>query len=111
MEHALTALRIFETIQDKKGLLDTYGMMGLTYLNLKDQTKEEGIKKREISIELISKLVLAVVVAVVVILGCILVGGLLIAVNVSVAVVVGGFLKTYATAIGILSGLWYFFTH
>ena len=53
----------------------------------------------------ISKLALAVVVAVVTILGCILLGGLLIAVNVSVAVVVGGFLKTYSTALGILAGV------
>jgi hypothetical protein len=60
---------------------------------------------------LITKLALSVCVAVVVILGCILLGGLLVAVNVSVAVVVGDFLRTYSTALGLLAGIWYFFTH
>lgn len=60
---------------------------------------------------MISKLALSVVVAVAVILGCVLLGGLLETVGVSVAVTVGGFLKTYSTALGILSGIWYFFTH
>lgn len=57
------------------------------------------------------KLILSVCVGVVVILGCILVGDLLAATNVSLAVTVGNFLKTYDTAIGIISAVWYFFTH
>lgn len=60
---------------------------------------------------MISKLVLAVVIAAVVTLGCILLGSILGTVGVAVAVTVGGFLKTYAAALGVLSGLWYFFTH
>lgn len=58
---------------------------------------------------MLSKLVLSVVVAVVVTLACILVGGILISLTVSIAVTIGNFLKDYAGAIGILSGLWYFF--
>lgn len=59
---------------------------------------------------MLSRLVLAVVVAVVVTLGCILVGGILATLNVDVAVTVGNFLKTYSGAFGVLAGLWYFFT-
>lgn len=64
-------------------------------------------------VRMIAKLVLAVavVVAVVVTLGCILLGDLLGALTVQVAVTIGSFLKTYSSAIGILAGLWYFFTH
>lgn len=59
---------------------------------------------------MLSRLVLAVVVAVVVTLACILLGAILTALTVSVAVTVGDFLKTYAAVIGILAGLWYFFS-
>lgn len=59
---------------------------------------------------MLSRIVLAVVVAVVVTLACILVGGLLAALTVPVATTVGNFLKTYATVIGILAGLWHFFS-
>jgi hypothetical protein len=58
---------------------------------------------------MIARLVLAVVVGVVVILICILVGGLLMATNISLAVAVGAFLKAYATVLGLLAALWYFF--
>lgn len=60
---------------------------------------------------MISKLLRSVCVAVVVILGCILLGMLLGATNVSVAAVIGSFLRTYSTALGIIAGIWYFFTH
>lgn len=58
---------------------------------------------------MIGKLVLAVVVAVVVTLGCILLGSILNALTVQIAVTIGNFLKSYAAVIGILAGLWYFF--
>lgn len=56
-----------------------------------------------------NKLVLAVVVAVVVTLACILVGGILIALKVAIAVTIGDFLKDYSGVLGVLAGLWYFF--
>lgn len=58
---------------------------------------------------MLSKLVLSVVVAVVVTLACTLLGSILIALNVSVAATLGAFLKGFATVLGILAGLWYFF--
>ncbi len=58
---------------------------------------------------MLSKLVLAVVVAVIVTLGCVLVGAILASLNVEIAVTIGGFLKGYSAALGILAGLWYFF--
>lgn len=58
---------------------------------------------------MISKLVLAVVVAVVVTLGCMLLGAILASLSVAVAVSVGDFLKNYSAAIGVLAGIWYFF--
>lgn len=61
--------------------------------------------------DILKKIALATVIAVAVFLGCILVGGLFITVNVPIAVTIGGFLKTYATALAILAGIWYFFTH
>lgn len=59
------------------------------------------------SIEL---LVLAVVVAIVVGLVCILIGKVLASINVPIATTVGGFLEQYGWALGVLAGLWYFFT-
>lgn len=59
---------------------------------------------------MLSRLVLAVVVAVVVTLACTLVGSLLAALNVSAAVVVGNWLKAYAGVLGLLAGLWHFFS-
>ena len=59
---------------------------------------------------MISKLVLAVVVAVVVTLGCMLIGAILATLGIAIAVTVGNFLSTYAAAFGVLAGLWYFFS-
>lgn len=58
---------------------------------------------------MVRRIVLAVIVAVVVTLGCILLGMLLGAINIAVAATIGGFLERYSAAIGILAGLWYFF--
>lgn len=60
---------------------------------------------------MLSKLILSVVVAVVVTLGCILVGSILGTIDVAISVTIGQFLKNYSAAIGILSGLWYFFSN
>jgi hypothetical protein len=60
---------------------------------------------------MLARLILAVVVAVVVTLGCILLGDLLGALTVQVAITIGNFLKNYSTVIGILAGLWYFFAN
>lgn len=59
---------------------------------------------------MIRKLILAVVVAVVVTLACMLVGVILSALNVEIAVTVGDFLTKYAAVFGVLAGLWHFFT-
>lgn len=59
---------------------------------------------------MLSKLIQAVVIAVIVTLACILLGLILVALKVDVAVTVGNFLKTYATVFGVLAGLWSFFT-
>ena len=58
---------------------------------------------------MIQKLILAVVVAVVVTLGCVLVGSVLISLSVAIAVTIGSFLKEYSTILGVLAGLWFFF--
>lgn len=58
---------------------------------------------------MLGKLVLSVVVAVVVTLGCVLVGSILTTLTVDVAVTIGNFLKVYSAVIGVLAGLWYFF--
>jgi hypothetical protein len=60
---------------------------------------------------MISKLVLAVVVAVVVTLGCYLLGGILNALSVPIAETIGNWLEHYGTVLGILAGLWYFFSN
>lgn len=54
------------------------------------------------------KLIAAVVVAVVVTLACILLGGILDTLKVDVAVTVGNFLKNYGAILGVVAGLWYF---
>lgn len=59
---------------------------------------------------MIRKIVLAVIVAVVVTLACILLGNLLQALEVKVAVTVGEFLEHYAGVFGVLAGLWHYFT-
>ncbi len=60
---------------------------------------------------ILKNLGISVVIAIVVYLGCVLLGGILSSFNIPIATVIGGFLKTYATIIGFLSGLWWFFTH
>lgn len=58
---------------------------------------------------MLSKLVLAVVVAVVVTLGCVLLGAILATLQVSVAVTIGHFLSQYSAVLGVLAGIaWYF---
>jgi hypothetical protein len=59
----------------------------------------------------ISNVVLSVVVAVVVTLACILLGMILVTLKVAVAVTVGDFLQAYSAILGVLAGLWFFFTH
>lgn len=59
---------------------------------------------------MIRRIVLAVIIAVAVTLGCMLLGAILTGLGISVAIQVGGFLTTYGPAIGILAGLWHFFT-
>lgn len=59
---------------------------------------------------MIKQLVLAVCVAVVVTLVCVLIGGILISLGVPIAVTIGGFLKTYSTVLGVISGIWFYFT-
>lgn len=54
------------------------------------------------------KLIAAVVVAVVVTLACILLGGILDSLKVEIATTIGNFLKSYGTVLGVLAGLWYF---
>jgi hypothetical protein len=58
---------------------------------------------------MISRLGLAVVWAVAVTLGCLLLGIILVSLKVEVAVTVGDFLKAYAAVIGVLAGLYQFF--
>jgi len=60
---------------------------------------------------LIGRIVLAVVVAVVVTLACILLGTILAGLKVDIATTVGDFLKTYGAVLGVLAGLWYFFVN
>lgn len=59
---------------------------------------------------MLGKLVQAVIVAVVVTLACILLGAILVTLKVEVAVTVGNFIKTYGAVIGVLAGLWYYFS-
>ena len=59
---------------------------------------------------LLARIVLAVVVAVAVTLGCMLVGGILAALDVEIAVTIGDFLKEWGGAIGVLAGLYHFFS-
>ena len=58
---------------------------------------------------MIARLVLAVVVAVVTGLVCILLGSVLASLGVPIAVTIGDFLHQWAWVIGVLAGLWYFF--
>lgn len=58
---------------------------------------------------MLSKLVIAVCVAVAVTLGCYLVGAILITLKVDVAITVGQFLKTYGGVFGVIAGLYSYF--
>lgn len=59
---------------------------------------------------MIPRLVMAVVVAVAVTLGCFLLGAILVTLKVDVAVTVGNFLKTYGGVLGVLAGIAHFFS-
>lgn len=59
---------------------------------------------------MISRILLSILVAIIVTLACILLGAILISLQVSIAVTIGDFLKHFSSVIGILAGLWYFFT-
>jgi hypothetical protein len=59
---------------------------------------------------MLSRIILAVVVAVVAYLICLFVGGvLLVSLGVPIAVAVGRFLVQWATVISVLAALWFFF--
>ena len=58
---------------------------------------------------MIRRLVLAVVVAVVVGLACLLIGLILDSLHVPIASTVGGFLIMWGWVLGVLAGLWQFF--
>jgi hypothetical protein len=58
---------------------------------------------------MIRKLILAVVIAVLVTLGCILLGAILAGLNVLIATIIGDFLKTYGAILGVLAGFWFYF--
>ena len=59
---------------------------------------------------MISRIVLAVVVAVVVGLLCILLGAILVALHVPIAATIGVFLERWGWVLGVLAGLWFFFS-
>jgi len=55
--------------------------------------------------------ILAVIVAAVTGLLLTLLGAILVALSVPILVTIGGFIAMWAWVLGILAGLWYFFTH
>ena len=59
---------------------------------------------------MLARIVLAVVVAVAVTLGCFLVGAILVTLKVAIAATIGMWLKDWGGVIGVLAGLWYFFS-
>lgn len=59
---------------------------------------------------MVTRVVLSIVVAIVVALVCILVGGILEAFNVNGLEQIGNFLQDYSTLIGVLAGVWFFFS-
>jgi hypothetical protein len=61
-------------------------------------------------LQMLKRIVLAVVVGVVVFLGCLLLGLLLNALTVSFAVTIGAFLTQWAGVIGLLAAIWHFFS-
>lgn len=60
---------------------------------------------------MISNLIRSLVVAIVATLGSILLGSLLMALGggFAIIVVIGSFMKEFATLLGLLAGLWYYF--
>lgn len=60
--------------------------------------------------EMIKRLILAVCVAVVVGLLCALAGLILASIEAKIAVLVGGFLQTWAYAFGVIAGIWFYIT-
>ena len=59
---------------------------------------------------MIQRLILAVVVAIAVGLVCLLIGLVLVAIGVPIAVTIGGFFKDWCWVIGLLAGIWHFFS-
>ena len=59
---------------------------------------------------MLSKLLLALLVAVVTTLGCILLGAILALIPLAIVGVIAVFLTAWSVAIGVIAGLWYFLT-
>lgn len=59
---------------------------------------------------MITRLILSVVVAAAVGLVCILVGTVLVTLNIPITDAIGSFLRVWGWVVGVLAGLWYFFT-
>lgn len=59
---------------------------------------------------MLARLALAVVVGVITTLVCVLLGGILVSLNVTIAVVVGAFLQTYSAVLGVLAAIAFFFS-
>ncbi len=60
---------------------------------------------------MLTRIILAVIVAVCAYLVCVFVGGvLLVGLGIPIAVAIGRFLEQYASVISVLVGLWYFFS-
>ncbi len=60
---------------------------------------------------MLNRIILACLVAVIVFLACVFVGGvLLVSLGVPIVVAVGKFLEQYAGVISAVAGLWYFFS-
>jgi hypothetical protein len=59
---------------------------------------------------MLGRVVLAVVVAVVVGLACMLLGAILTSLAVPIAVTIGAFLVQWGWVLGVLAGLWFFFS-
>lgn len=60
---------------------------------------------------MIGKIILAIIIAVGVTLACFLLGAILDQLKVEIATTIGHFLETYGSVIGILTGLWFYFTN
>jgi len=58
---------------------------------------------------MLSRLIQAVVIAVIVTLACMLLGKILGAIDLSITFAIGAFLVQFSAILGILAGLWHFF--